>query len=115
MLLGRFWGWEMTNPRRLRIRQIVDAAGEEPVCSIEVVGDGVGARVKALIIERHTELDDRLLDLLRGAVRTAPRPTGARLEPGLTFGLVPPDEDLHPPPGHTEVPAPPRPWAARDP
>jgi hypothetical protein len=31
-LLGRFWDWGMTNPRRVRIRQIVATEGTSPRC-----------------------------------------------------------------------------------
>jgi hypothetical protein len=48
----------VTKPWPGRIRQIVEGAGRVAVALLQVVGDGVGAGVQALVGQARTELDD---------------------------------------------------------
>ena len=48
----------------------------------QVIGDRVGTGIQPLVGKRLAELDDLVLQGFSDALRTAPRPPGARLESG---------------------------------
>ena len=75
-LLGRFWGCGVTKPRRDRIRQIVatDGTPVSPWRRARWTAIVCGAGVEALVGELLAELDDLVLDRLRGAARAPVRP-----------------------------------------
>ena len=61
---GRFCGCGVTNPRRVRIRQIVETAGTGSTpAAWQVGGDRLRAGVQALLGESLAEPDDLVLDL----------------------------------------------------
>ena len=103
-LFGRFWGWGGDEA----------PAGEDPpdggygrgrpVAVPQVVGDGVGPGVQALVGQGLAELHDLVLEGLRGSVGAGPGPAGARFQPGFALGVESLDELMDPLPGHPVVP-----------
>jgi hypothetical protein len=71
----------------------------------EVDRDRMGSGIEPLVGELLPELHDLVLERLRDPVRARPGASRPRLEPGLTFGLEPPDELVDPPPRDAVVPS----------
>src|SRR4029450_2729916 len=57
----------------------------------------VGAGIHTIVGKRLAELDDLVLQGFSDALRTAPRPPGARLESGLPLRVEAPAELIDPP------------------
>jgi hypothetical protein len=73
------------------------------VATFEVEGDRVRPRVEPSFRQVFAESDDLVLERVEDSVRARPRTSRSWLEPGLTFGLEPPDELMDPPPGDPVV------------
>jgi hypothetical protein len=63
----------------------------------QVIGDRVGAGIQPLVGKRLAELDDLVLQGFSDALRTAPRPPGARPQSGLPLRVEAPAELINPP------------------
>ena len=106
---GRFCGCGVTNPRRDRIRQIVETAGTGATPAVgQVGGDGLRAGVQALLRQRLAEPDDLVLHLQHRPRAGCVRPPRARLERRLALGLEPFDQLSAPRTGRCRSRGPPR-------
>jgi hypothetical protein len=74
------------------------------VSALQVHRDRVGAGIQPRIGQVLADLDDLVLEVIADPVRARPRSARAWLESCLALGQEPPDELVHPPPGHPVVP-----------
>src|SRR3712207_9144615 len=63
---------------------------------VEVVGDGVGASVQALVDQVLSKLHDAVLDRGRGGVGAGTGTARAGLQPGLALGVVAAEQFVDP-------------------
>ena len=85
---GRFCGCGVTNPRRDRIRQIVETAGtgyRRPACRARWAAMVSAPGVQALLGQRLAQPHDLVLDLQADRARVGVRPPGPRLERRLAL------------------------------